>query len=67
MPNKEMIARILVLLLALINQIVTSTGRNPLLLPTDEIASAVSMLITAGAGFWNWYGANKDIKQKKNL
>ncbi len=60
-----MIARILVLLLALVNQIVTASGRNPLLLPTEEIASAVSVLLTAAAGFWNWWATNKTIKSKK--
>ncbi len=67
MPNKDMIARILVLLLALINQVVTSSGRNPLMLPTDEIASAISILITTGAALFNWYGTNKEIKQKNDL
>lgn len=50
--------RTAVLVFALINQILTISGYNPLPFSDDEFGQAVSMVLTVAASLWAWWKNN---------
>lgn len=56
--EKMTIVRTAVLGFALLNQILTISGYNPLPFTDEEFGQAVSMILTAGASLWAWWKNN---------
>lgn len=56
--EKMTIVRTAVLVFALINQVLTISGYNPLPFTDDQFGQAVSMLLTVGASLWAWWKNN---------
>lgn len=54
----DTIVRTVVLVLALINQILTSVGRPVLPISDDQVAELISLVITIGASVWAWWKNN---------
>lgn len=52
------IVRTTVLIFALINQILTISGYNPLPFTSEEFGQGVSMVLTVGASLWAWWKNN---------
>lgn len=52
------IVRTIVLLFALVNQVLTISGYNPLPFSEDEVGQAVSMILTVGASLLTWWKNN---------
>lgn len=52
------IVRTAVLVFALINQVLTISGYNPLPFTDEDFGQAVSMILTAGASLWAWWKNN---------
>lgn len=52
------IVRTAVLVFALINQVLTISGYNPLPFTDDDFGQAVSMMLTVGASLWTWWKNN---------
>ena len=56
--NKDTIIRTIVLIVALINQALTLSGKNPLPFEDDEIVNVLSYAFTAAASLWAWWKNN---------
>ena len=56
--KRETIIRTIILVLALINQILSATGRSPLPVSDATIEQLLSTLITVGAAIWAWWKNN---------
>lgn len=56
--EKMTIVRTAVLGFALLNQILTISGYNPLPFTDEEFGQAVSMVLTAVASLWAWWKNN---------
>ncbi len=56
--KKETLIRTVVLAVALINQILTVWGKNPLPFSEDALYEGLSMAATAAAGLWAWWKNN---------
>lgn len=56
--KKDTILRTIVLLFALVNQLLTATGRNPLPFSEDEVYQTLSAVITAGVAVVTWWKNN---------
>ena len=56
--EKGTIVRTAVLVFALINQVLTISGYNPLPFTDDEFGQAVSMVLTVAASLWAWWKNN---------
>lgn len=56
--EKMTIVRTAVLVFALINQVLTISGYNPLPFSDEEAEQAVSMVLTVGASLWAWWKNN---------
>lgn len=56
--EKMTIVRTAVLAFALVNQVLTISGYNPLPFTDDEFGQALSMVLTAGASLWAWWKNN---------
>lgn len=56
--EKMTIVRTAVLGFALLNQILTISGCNPLPFTDEEFGQAVSMVLTAAASLWAWWKNN---------
>ena len=54
----ETIIRTLVLVVALVNQVLTATGKNPLPFSEDIIYELVTVIATVGASVWAWWKNN---------
>lgn len=57
------IARTAVLIFALLNQILTMTGKNPLPFSEDQVYTVATGILTVGASLWNWW-KNNSFTQK---
>lgn len=60
--STETIIRTIILMVALTNQILTATGRNPLPFSDEVIYEAVTLLVTVGASLWAWWKNNSFTK-----
>jgi SPP1 family holin len=56
--SRQTIIRTVVLVLALVNQILTSTGHKILPIDNDLAAELVTLLITIAASVWAWWKNN---------
>lgn len=56
--EKMTIVRTAVLAFALVNQVLTISGYNPLPFTDEEFGQAVSMVLTAAASLWAWWKNN---------
>lgn len=54
----ETICRTIVLTMALVNQILTSTGHSVLPIEDTEVTELVTLLFTIGASVWAWWKNN---------
>lgn len=54
----ETIARTIVLVIALLNQIFAIFGRDQIPIAEDNIYQLVSILFTIGAAVWSWWKNN---------
>lgn len=61
--EKGTIVRTTVLCFALLNQILTVSGRNPLPFTQEEVEQGISMAITVVAALWSWW-KNNSFTQK---
>lgn len=61
--KKDTIIRTIVLALALINQILTSTGHSVIPVTDAEVSELVSLLFTIGAALWSWWKNNSFTKE----
>lgn len=60
--STDTIIRTFVLVVALINQVLTATGKNPLPFSDDMIYEAVTLAVTIGASAWAWWENNSFTK-----
>lgn len=58
MPAKSTIARTLILIVALVNQIGVSTGHSTLAIDDETITQAVSLIFTIAASIVCWWKNN---------
>lgn len=56
--STDTIIRTIVLVIALINQVLTSIGKNPLPFSDDVVYEAVTLAVTIGASAWAWWKNN---------
>lgn len=63
MVTTETIIRTIILVIALVNQVLTSLGKNPLPFSDDLVYEAVTLLVTIGASAWAWW-KNNSFTQK---
>ena len=56
--KKDTIIRTIVLIVALINQALTLSGKNPLPFEDDEIVNGLSYAFTTAASLWAWWKNN---------
>lgn len=54
----ETIIRTVVLIVALINQFLTMSGKSVLPISNEEISELLSMIFTTGASIWAWWKNN---------
>lgn len=60
--KKDTIIRTVILALALINQILTSTGHSIIPISDEEITEFISLAFTIGASVWAWWKNNSFTK-----
>lgn len=60
--KKGTIVRTAVLTFALVNQILTIAGVNPLPFTNEEFEAGFSMMLTVGASLWSWWKNNSFTK-----
>lgn len=63
MVTTETIIRTIILVIALVNQVLTSLGKNPLPFSDDLIYEAVTLAVTIGASAWAWWKNNSFTKK----
>lgn len=56
--SKSTITRTIVLAIALINQVITILGYNPLPFSDDAIYEGISAALTVAASLWSWWKNN---------
>ena len=56
--KKDTIIRTTVLVIALLNQILTSTGHDILPISDEEVSQVISLAFTIGASIWAWWKNN---------
>lgn len=60
--KRDTIIRTIILVIALVNQILTSANKNPLPFSNEEIYAALTAVFTVGAALWNWWKNNSFTK-----
>ena len=63
MVTTETIIRTIILVIALVNQVLTSLGKNPLPFSDDLIYEAVTLVVTIVASVWAWWKNNSFTKE----
>ena len=58
----ETIIRTVVLIVALVNQILTASGRSIIPVSDEQIAEIISLALTIGASVWAWWKNNSFTK-----
>lgn len=56
--SPDTIARTIILVIALVNAVLTMSGKNPLPFADDDIYTAVSIIATLAASAWAWWKNN---------
>ena len=54
----DTIVRTIILIVALVNQILTSTGHAVIPVSDEEITQVITLIITIGASVWAWWKNN---------
>lgn len=62
----ETIVRTIILVVALINQILTATGKNPLPFSESEMYEGLTAVATIAASVWAWWKNNSFTKAAIN-
>lgn len=62
----ETIVRTIILVVALINQILTATGKNPLPFSENEMYEGLTAVATIAASVWAWWKNNSFTKAAIN-
>lgn len=62
----ETIIRTIILIIALVNQILTATGKNPLPFSESELYEGLTAVATVGAAVWAWWKNNSFTKAAIN-
>jgi SPP1 family holin len=60
------IARTIVLMVALLNQVLVMFGVNPLPFSDEEVYAGVTTILTVGATIWAWWKNNSFTKSARN-
>lgn len=60
--KKDTIIRTVILAVALVNQILTSTGHAVIPVSDEEITQVITLAITIGASLWSWWKNNSFTK-----
>lgn len=63
MVKVETIVRLIVLLIALINQLLVAVGKSPLPFENETVNEFVSALVTVLAAAWAWWKNNSFTKE----
>ena len=58
----DTIIRTVILIVALINQVLTSTGHSVIPITDEQITEIISLLFTIGASLWAWWKNNSFTK-----
>ena len=61
--SKDTIIRTIILVFALINQALTSSGCNPLPFSDELIYELATVVVTIGASVWAWWKNNSITKE----
>lgn len=61
--SHDTIIRTIVLAVALLNQILTTLGKNPLPFSDALIYEAATLAVTIGAAIWSWWKNNSITKE----
>ncbi len=56
--NKQTLLRTIVLVLALVNQLLTAWGKNPLPFSDEAVYEGCSAVLTALSSLWAWWKNN---------
>ena len=56
--SKETMIRTIVLIIALLNQVLTALGKNPLPFSDEAIYEGISLVAAVGASLWAWWKNN---------
>lgn len=62
MVKAETIVRLIVLIIALVNQLLVAIGKSPLPFENETVTEFVSVLITVLAAAWAWWKNNSFTK-----
>ena len=62
MVKVETIVRLIVLIIALVNQLLVAIGKSPLPFENETVTEFVSVLITVLAAAWAWWKNNSFTK-----
>ena len=60
--KKDTIIRTIVLIVALINQALTLSGKNPSPIEDEQVVEILSYVFTLGASLWAWWKNNSFTK-----
>lgn len=60
--KKETVIRTVILIVALINQALTVTGKSLLPITDDQITEIITLTLTIGASLWAWWKNNSFTK-----
>ncbi len=60
--SKETIIRTIILAIALLNQVLTAAGKNPLPFSDEEIYEGLTLALTVGSTVWAWWKNNSFTK-----
>lgn len=61
--KKITIIRTAVLALALINQVLTATGKSIIPITDEELTELLTLIFTIGASIWSWWENNSFTKE----
>lgn len=56
--STDTIIRTIVLVIALINQILTSTGHSVIPVSDEQVSELITLVVTIGASLWAWWKNN---------
>lgn len=57
-PSKETIIRTILLIVAIVNQVLTSYGKNPIPFSDEELYSGITAIFTIAVTIWAWWKNN---------
>ena len=60
--SKETLIRTIILFVAIVNNILTVYGKNPLPISEEELYSTISTIIATAATIWAWWKNNSFTK-----